>query len=122
MGVIRRHRRNRVALVKRLFRSQAVIAQEFGVDHRPLAQIDHPAARLRKVCGSNHSHYSRHCLGPRSVDALDPGVSVRAPQYFGVQQARQPKIGAILRAARNLVGSVVSYRPAADYSVSIGCG
>ncbi len=107
------HGRDGVALVEHFFSGQDVstnIAERRGA----FPQVNNAVAGAGQVRRRHRGFHSRQrgCFG--RVNTADAGVSVGAANDAAMQQPRQAKVGAILRAAGNFIGAVVTNGTRAD--------
>ena len=118
-GVMRAHRRyggDGVALVESPAGGQNIVA-EVPERGRAFTEIDDAIRAFGQVGGGDHRSHARKRGGLAGVDAQDPRVRMGTAQDKAVQQSGGCVIGAILSAARHLVGAIVTNRPRAYHCV-----
>ena len=115
-----RYRCYRMSEVESLLSCQHVPDEEPVVGNPSLFLGRELGRDVNQVGCGRYGLDSRQLKGPATVDALDPGVGVRTPEYFPGQHTRKMDVGGIPGATGYLVPAIVAYGPGAHNVVLMG--
>ena len=80
-------------------------------------EIDEGVVCSRKISARDHGTHARQRFRGRSVDRLDSGMCMRAPENRALQESGELDVSSVNRPTGDLVVSVVTDRTGPDYVV-----